>query len=695
MIDLNVIEAFAKFQMPKQENAENDPVNNGESYSIALKVLAQSDEWLGNQRLVKRIFKRLEVFEPQGAEDRANMAAIYIKIVAPNGLRQPVELKTIQIKIADQETKTIPTKLLLAESPVFEEHFNNDSGHFIDLSGEASKEILTHFISYLSTGRTDFVTDKNAIELLLLAKRYKLTKLSKVCLEHLFAPVSSWEKLVDNERQMSKEESDLRQLLQLAKNSYISFSTSDLGDVAHTTLEKGIKDKHWNCLKQLHELFPITHLKLMDSEKNLDHLLAFVKQNPGLVSLDLGNSPNITDEYLEELSQYLPNLHSFSITHANIKAIPQAISDRVTALQCNNCDALTSINAPNATELDCSCCDSLTSINAPNATALDCSWCKALTSINMPNAIDLVCSDCKALISIEAPKARVLNCCNCPVLTSIKALNLIELYCRHCFALPSLETPNVTNLDCSWCKVLKSIVVPKATQLSCCNCDALTSIVAPCATSLICWTCRYLISIDAPNVIDLDFSCSPSFTLETRLKLFIIVRRNIILNSINPDKMKKKISSLALNSYNKDSYNLNDITDYDSFDRLLTRASDLVIPADFDSEKEKLKCEREVDDLLGMLIDALPQGIDLNWFKSDLTKINNLRQKMNRINWLASVLACRVAKGGPLDDPDAIPTLMAISNLTDAFVQKRATLALLSFYDEDASDQKERWKSAK
>lgn len=61
------------------------------------------------------------------------------------------------------------------------------------------------------------------------------------------------------------------------------------------------------------------------------------------------------------------------------------------------CDALTSIEAPNANRLNVLKCNALTTINAPKARGVDVYQCDSLTGIDAPLATNVDIRKCKAL----------------------------------------------------------------------------------------------------------------------------------------------------------------------------------------------------------------------------------------------------------------------------------------------------------
>lgn len=77
------------------------------------------------------------------------------------------------------------------------------------------------------------------------------------------------------------------------------------------------------------------------------------------------------------------------------KALPHF--SEATEVEIWECDAVTSIEAPNANRLNVLKCNALTSINAPKARGVDVYQCDSLTVIDTPLATNLDIRKCKAL----------------------------------------------------------------------------------------------------------------------------------------------------------------------------------------------------------------------------------------------------------------------------------------------------------
>ena len=70
----------------------------------------------------------------------------------------------------------------------------------------------------------------------------------------------------------------------------------------------------------------------------------------------------VEDKDIKKLTSFLHNPYQLLIKNAKIKEIPSGWLQSLKVLDCRNCKALTSLDAPNAKELDCSGCNALTSL---------------------------------------------------------------------------------------------------------------------------------------------------------------------------------------------------------------------------------------------------------------------------------------------------------------------------------------------
>jgi hypothetical protein len=262
-------------------------------------------------------------------------------------------------------------------------------------------------------------------------------------------------------------------------------------------------------------------------------------------------------------------------------------------------------------------------------------------------------------------------------------------------AIPAAICDRVKYLSCEDCDSLTNINAPKATALTCYNCPALTNINAPEATELVCYNCRALTSINAPNVIYPDFAKCDRLGNDSRIKILNNGRRHIIINFWD----KIDVLDTLLQTYYRrviPKLGLSNV-EFLSLEGLLRETQQLIIPAESSSAAEQLQCEAKLNSFQEEIF-ALPskvsslQSFQLAWF-DDLRKLNNLQLQKDRLCWLAGLAAISaVTDRGPLVDPDALPTLTAIGNLTDPFLRRHATLALFAMYDFGASAQKEIWE---
>lgn len=187
-------------------------------------------------------------------------------------------------------------------------------------------------------------------------------------------------------------------LREMEYNSITISSLTGLERLVSVEIKADFQERQWNCLEKLHQFIPINHINFEgDTDKDLNKLLNFSKLNPNIISLSLGKSSNITDEYLEELSENLPIIKFFGIKSAKIKAIPEGISNRITDLFCEECFSLSIIKVPNVITLICNDCTDLETIIAPQAIIIDCRSCIALENITVPKLKELNCINCKKL----------------------------------------------------------------------------------------------------------------------------------------------------------------------------------------------------------------------------------------------------------------------------------------------------------
>lgn len=470
-------------------------------------------------------------------------------------------------------------------------------------------------------------------------------------------------------------------LLMEAQQNGITFADG----IAHIAAGHGFEQ--WECLKKTHHSRPITHL-ICEQSENLDSLLVFLQLNKGLTSLDLGKSPNITDGELEKILPYLPALESFSIDSANLTRLPTPISRQVKNLSCTSCPMLTTLQVLVATKVVCNGCTALIALSAPAATEVECINCKSITVLNLPAAATIRCWGCSALTTLEAPAALKIDCAGynysrghvpvgCGALTALEAPLATTINCWNCTALVALYAPVATTIDCSHCTALSILHGPTAIRINCSNCTVLDTLHAPAARAITCWNCITLSALYAPSLTKIDGLPFTALARKNRMEIFCCANRNIIMEGYTEanqdfDKLLREVEGFPPRGLNK----------------WLSSATSFALEADSTSQAR-------VDVFLQELISLVKaEGIvkeeRLKWFNT-LKELDSPQKQMKRVIWFGALLMCCVTGKNPFAHSDASPTLMAIGNLANPFLQKELTRVLLSMYDEEMLEQVRGW----
>jgi len=347
----------------------------------------------------------------------------------------------------------------------------------------------------------------DVLDILVFAKKYRLTDLAK----EFLAIAMSQNKLSSINK--SAEANEWRELIaNLQKNKIeIREFFDDHGLYVH--MQDASQTSSWECLEKLNGLIPITKLQLNKTNlQNFEPLLNLVHKNPNITQLYMGDSSEIEDYHLNQLSQHLQHLNVFSIENAKITFIPECITKSVKKLICRDCTNLTHLIANAAEELNCKGCSALITLNANAVNVLDCRGFIYLTHLSVETVQELDCEGCIRLSSVIANKAKKLDCSDCTALTNLSADIAKELYCRGCIALTNLIVNNAKVLLCNGCTSLTTITANTVKELYCNNCIVLTNLIAHTAKKLYCRGCIALTTLSANAAKELNCNGCISLT---------------------------------------------------------------------------------------------------------------------------------------------------------------------------------------
>lgn len=588
---------------------------------VALKMLCSNDGWLNDQDLVKKVASRLESFACHSAPARAYAIAAYAKIIQ----QCPTSRASGRAESAQgAEDKTLATALALLRS----------------LSKETTSEVLNHFVTYLTTGETDFIADENVVEVLLLAHEHHFEDLSLKCLMHVLnADPTLIRKM---ESSSSSQETELSNLLMLAQDGISA-------EVHKGSLSITIKEatqELLECLKKIHEFVPVRHLSI-ESEIHPVDLLDLVVWNPGLLSLSVRSEVSGGD--LEKLSHNLSKLEKLILAGGTMTTLPEAISTRVKELHLSCCRELTEVYLPNAESIDFFDCDSLEMISIPKALDVNLLAC-GVTTLEIPSARRVSCQGCPLLKSINASAAEYFDCRSNPSLASINASSAEHLVCQ-ATALIDIDAPCAQYMDCRSIPTLKSLSAPRATTLFYPHHQNFST-------------------MHPPRILQWEGPAGwHYFPVETQKELFHAAYRGCIRSQKNIDAICSYMERLG--------HQLKNL--WTPFENGYLKIASLPLP-----EKTTSEWEGGLASLVQELVSASehhsPEALEsVLRLLSKLKPLENPTQQISRLKWIGILLTSHILPETLFMDCEAI--LKAIGNLTDVSLQVKATNTLLSLYE--------------
>lgn len=618
IMNIEIIRDFTKQEIPSKDTCSVSKKEDKFTL-VALKKLCKNDDWLENLDLAKNVALRLENFASTSAPARTYAIAAYAKILQ--------KYPSAATSGGDDSYERVEEKTLATEFALLR-----------NLSEETSPEVLNHFVTYLTTGKTDFISNENVIEILQLAHEHHFEEIALKCIMYVLNPDSTF---IGEEEGSSSTKIELSNMLVVAKQ-YMSAELDK--DALLIKMRYSPCKKSLECLKKIHQFVPIKHLQIEHSIDTRD-LLDLVEWNPGLLSLSVRSELSNAD--LEKLSQNLLNLEKLSLTDGMITALPEAISLRVKELHL--------------------CCNQLIEINVPNAEQVAFFNCSSLKMIHIPKALNVTIQSCD-VASLEIPSARRVICTNCRSLKSIDAPRAEYFDCRFNDSLTRIDASSAEHLDCQFTALI-DIEAPCADYIDCQNTPTLKSLSAPKATTLLYPHHKNFTTLYPPRVWGFKHRDWNYFTVEVQKELFHAAYRRCI-------RSHEGVSDLF---YYMDDLGHNVSTLMTPFEKCFRAISRSIPPQETNSQWEDELALLQKD-LISASEHNSPDTIELVLnFLSRLQPLNNPKQQINRLRWIGTLLTSEIPLETLLGDSGVI--LKTIGNLTDESLQTTATNLLLSLYE--------------
>ncbi len=274
MINNSYLQLFTNAKTFFQKREFKPSIKNNVKCILAMLVFNNCLEWLEDISLVKDVFFKLKKI-PLNHEIRLSATALYQKVFNKiDSLDQLIDVSF------NENVIVLPKDLLAIQSKYFENELKNDENDLsenkekvntakeIRLTGNVSPEALNDFVNYLANGVLDLAEDEKTLDLLLLAQKYQVNSLSMKCLEHLLKPecqtIPNFLNAIKDDYPIEKR--NLLTLLNQAGESGISVSIHR--QIPHIKIEDSTKAAKWECLNEMGQLFPITHLELTEKKKS-------------------------------------------------------------------------------------------------------------------------------------------------------------------------------------------------------------------------------------------------------------------------------------------------------------------------------------------------------------------------------------------------------------------------------------------
>ncbi len=168
-----------------------------------------------------------------------------------------------------------------------------------------------------------------------------------------------------------------------------------------------------------------------------------------------------TTEYLEDVSKFLPNLHTLCIMNSPVSQLPDIWLNNLKKIYVNGSDFYRSIDFPEAECIEFKNCNVI-KINAPKAKNVSCVECGNLTEVTTPQAEKIYLSDCKNLVTEEFPEAIEIELSGW-LFKNLTALKAESIVCRNSNvktirapnAKKSFHTCSIEDFEASLVKVVR------------------------------------------------------------------------------------------------------------------------------------------------------------------------------------------------------------------------------------------------